>query len=253
ATEEDLKASNAASVIAVPTDIRTEDQVYSLIDIALTRHSRIDILINNAATIQVGPLESQTTDDFHEAMNSVYWGAFNTTFAALPQMRRQGFGRIGDVVSLGGKIAVPHLLPYVTGKFALAGLTQGLRAELAKANILVTGLYPPVMRTGGHTHAFFKGNHESEHAMFSIAAAVPGLSVSAFRVARRFVNAIRHGDAEVVVSWPAYLAILMQNALPSEMAEVMGVVSGFLPTGDRERTSGIRGDRIPGAAAGLLN
>ena len=253
AAEEDLNASSAASVIAVPTDTRVEDQVHSLVDIALSRHDRIDILINNAATIEVGPLEAQTIDDFREAMNSTYWGAFNTTFATLPQMRRQGFGRIGNVVSFGGKIAVPHLLPYVTGKFALAGLTQGLRAELAKSNILVTGLYPPVMRTGGHTHAFFKGNHQLEHAMFSVAATFPGLSVSASRVARKFVNAIRHGDAEVIVSWPAYLAILLQNAMPNEMAEIMGLACRFLPTFDGGPNAAVRGENIPGATAELLN
>jgi NAD(P)-dependent dehydrogenase (short-subunit alcohol dehydrogenase family) len=109
-------------------------------------------------------------------------------------MRAQRFGRIANVVSVGGRAAMPHLLPYTASKFALTGLTQGLRAELAKDNILVTGIYPATMRTGGHTHAWFKGNREAEYTWFALSDSVPILSTSAEYVARRLWQAVCNGD-----------------------------------------------------------
>ena len=82
-------------------------------------------------------------------MATNFWGAVYCSMAAIPHMRRRGFGRIGNVISIGGKLATPHLLPYTASKFALAGFTEALRSELARDGILVTGIYPHLMRTGG--------------------------------------------------------------------------------------------------------
>ena len=89
------------------------------------------MLVNNAGIIQVGPLEHMTIDDFEEAMATHFWGPLFTILAALPHMRGRGGRRIVNISSIGGKIAVPHLLPYTASKFALTGLSEGLRAELA--------------------------------------------------------------------------------------------------------------------------
>ncbi len=157
--EEDLRAAEAeirqlgAEVLAVPTDVSDEGQVRNLVARAIERFGRVDILVNNAGTIQVGPAEAMTVDDFRQAMATNFWGELFPILAVLPQMRAQGGGRIANVVSVGGKVSVPHLLPYSASKFALTGLTEGLRSELARDNILVTGIYPGTIRTGGHAHA----------------------------------------------------------------------------------------------------
>ena len=88
-------------------------------------------------------------------------------------MKRRGGGRIINIASIGGKIAVPHLLPYVASKFALVGLSEGLRAELARDRIYVTTVSPGLMRTGSHLNALFKGQHKKEFALFSVANASP--------------------------------------------------------------------------------
>ena len=72
----------------------------------------IDVLVNNAGIIQVGPLEHMTVDDFEEAMATHFWGPLFTILAALPHMRGSRARRIVNISSIGGKIAVPHLLPY---------------------------------------------------------------------------------------------------------------------------------------------
>ena len=98
-------------------------------------------------------------------------------------MRRRGEGRIANIASIGGKISVPHLVPYSASKFALVGLSEGLRAELAKDGIAVITICPGLMRTGSPRHAIFKGRHRAEYAWFSISDALPLVSMDADRAA----------------------------------------------------------------------
>ncbi|MEJ7710408.1 MAG: SDR family oxidoreductase [Pyrinomonadaceae bacterium] len=128
----------------------------------------IDVLINNAGLIQVGPLEVMTLEDYEEAMRTHFWAPLYTILAVLPQMRRRQEGRIVNISSIGGKIAVPHLVPYSASKFALVGLSTGLRTELAKDKIVVTTVSPGLIRTGSPRNATFKGKHREEYAWFSI-------------------------------------------------------------------------------------
>src|SRR5258705_8704852 len=109
--------------------------------------------------------------------------------AVLPSFQRRRQGRIVNISSIGGKISVPHLVPYSVGKFALTGFSEGLRAELRKDNVLVTTVCPGLMRTGSARNASFKGNNEDEYAWFSISASLPVTSVSATEAACAIVNA----------------------------------------------------------------
>src|SRR5947209_3404490 len=144
-------------------------------------------------------------------------------------MRRRSEGSIVNISSIGGKVAVPHLVPYAGSKFALVGLSEGLRAELLKDNIYVTTVCPGLMRTGSPRNAFFKGQHRAEYAWFSISDAVPLFSISAERAARRIVSACKHGEAEVVLSVPAQAAVAFHGVFPGLTAEILGLVNRFLP------------------------
>ena len=94
------------------------------VDTILERWSAIDVLINNAGVIQVGPLEHMTTADFENAMATHFWGPLHLMFEIVPSMRRRGFGRIVNITSIGGRIAVPHLAPYCAQQVR-AGRTLG--------------------------------------------------------------------------------------------------------------------------------
>src|SRR5207248_10974741 len=134
---------------------------------------------------------------------------------AIPEMRRGGGGRIVNVSSIGGKIGVPHLVPYCASKFALAGLSESSRAELAKDGILVSNVAPGLMRTGSPFNAWFKGHHRDEFTWFAISDSLPLLTISAERAASQVVDAMRRGDAELVISWPAKLAVLTNAIAPN--------------------------------------
>ena len=132
-----------------------------------------------------------------------FWGPLHTMRAAIPHMRRHGGGRIVNISSIGGKIGVPHLAAYCAGKFALAGLSSALTPELARDNIVVTTVCPGLMRTGSPFNAWFKGRHRQEFAWFAIADSLPLLSANGRRAAAQIVDAMRHGDAELVITWAA--------------------------------------------------
>jgi NAD(P)-dependent dehydrogenase (short-subunit alcohol dehydrogenase family) len=170
-----------ASVLAIRCDIRDRGHVEAAIADVVRHFGSVDVLVNNAGIIQVGPYDRMQLDDYEDAMATHAWGPLYMTKAVLPQMRRQGSGRIVNISSIGGKVAVPHLLPYTMSKFALTGLSQGLTAELAQDAILVTTVCPGLMRTGSHINASFKGRNRSEYAWFSISGALPLLSIDAKR------------------------------------------------------------------------
>ena len=157
-------------VLAIPCDVTNREQVDSAIKQVRAQLGRVSVLINNAGWIGVGPMETLTLDDYRHSLDLHFWASLYTTLAVLPDMRSRKQGRIVNISSIGGKISVPHLLAYCTGKFAIAGFSEGLRSEVFRDNIYVTTVYPGLMRTGSPRNASFKGKHRAEYAWFSISA-----------------------------------------------------------------------------------
>jgi NAD(P)-dependent dehydrogenase (short-subunit alcohol dehydrogenase family) len=236
----DLHSRGVDATILV-ADIARGSDADRIVDSVVAREGRLDILVNNAGVIQAGPMEHMTIGDFEEAMAVHFWAPLRTMRAAIPHMRRAGGGRIVNVSSIGGKIGVPHLVPYCASKFALTGLSTSSRAELAKDGILVTTVSPGLMRTGSPFNAWFKGRHRQEFTWFAIADSLPVMSMDADRAAAQIVNAARRGDAELVVTWPARMAVLAAAIVPNVLARAMSVTNRFLPApaeegGDERRT-----------------
>src|SRR5207248_8031567 len=105
-------AGFGTDVLTVPCDVSDREQVAGLIDKTIDYYGRIDVLLNNAGTIQVGPIHTMTLQDFERAMDVMFWGAVYTTLAALPHMRKRAQARIVNITSIGAKVSVPHLIPY---------------------------------------------------------------------------------------------------------------------------------------------
>lgn len=218
-----------AEVMVVPCDVTNRGEVDAMMAAVNSRFDGVDVLVNNAGVIQVGPIEVMTHEDFELAMQAHFWGPLNTIMAVLPSMRQRGTGRIVNISSIGGKVSVPHLVPYSASKFALVGLSKGLRAELMKDGIKVTTVCPGLMRTGSPRNADFKGKHQFEYAWFSISDALPLLTVSAENAARQVVRACKRGDAELVISVPAKIAVLFDALFPEAMSQMLAVANRVLP------------------------
>ena len=230
-------------VAAIHCDVTNRASVERLVRATTDRLGSIDALVNCAGSITVGPVRQMSLEDFHLAMDTNFWGALHAIFAVLPVMRGRGAGRIVNVASIGGRLSVPHLLPYSASKFALVGLSEGLRAELAADGIQVTTVCPGLMRTGSPRHAWFKGRHRAEYAWFSVADALPLVSMDAERAARQVVDALRHGDSSRTLSLPAKAAETVHALLPGTTGALLALASRLLPgpdgRPDAEPTEGV--------------
>jgi NAD(P)-dependent dehydrogenase (short-subunit alcohol dehydrogenase family) len=237
-----------AQVLALTCDVTDREAVVRTVGEVTERLGPIDVLINNAGTIVVGPVDTMDVEDFRHAMEVNFWGPLHAILAVLPSMRARRAGRIVNITSIGGKISVPHLLPYNASKFALVGLSEGLRAELRQDGVLVTTICPGLMRTGSPRHALFKGRHDEEYAWFSVSDALPGISMDADRAAAQVVEALRRGDAERVLTVPAKLGAAAQALFPGLVTEALGVANRWLPdaTGPSTRTA-VKGEAATSA------
>jgi NAD(P)-dependent dehydrogenase (short-subunit alcohol dehydrogenase family) len=224
----DLLAHGITASVLV-ADVATEQRAQQMVSQVIQRYGRLDVLVNNAGVITVGPIDHMAIADFEEAMATHFWGPLHTMLAAIPHMRQNGGGRIVNISSIGGRIGVPHLAPYCASKFALKGVSTSLGAELARYGIRVTTVCPGLMRTGSPFNAWFKGRHRAEFAWFAIADSLPLLSIDGRRAALQIVNALRHGRAELVISWPARLAVTMEALAPNTFAAMMTLANRMLP------------------------
>jgi NAD(P)-dependent dehydrogenase (short-subunit alcohol dehydrogenase family) len=237
---EQLLNRGAGEVMILACDVRSRASVDEAIRAVLDKWTRIDVLINNAGVIQVGPLEHMKPEDFENAMATHFWGPYHLIDACAPSMRRRGFGRIVNVTSIGGRIAVPHLAPYCASKFALVGLSDAVRAEMARYGVRVTTVAPGLMRTGSPINADVKGQHAAEFTWFAISDSLPGISMSAERAARQIIDACRYGDPELTITMPAKIATVANVLAPAAVASAMMLATRILPgpegeEGDRSK------------------
>jgi len=230
-----------AEVLTVQCDLTDRAQIASAVETVIAHFGSIDVLINNAGVIEVGPLTHMVRADFERSIATHFWAPYELIMLVRSQMAERGGGRIVNISSIGGKVAVPHLAPYVTGKFALTGFSDSARAELAAENIRVTTVAPGMMRTGSHVNARFKGNHAAEFAWFSFSNGLPLLSMSAERAADKIIAACRRGQPSLILTFGARLAIASNVIAPNLTGSAMKLANRFLPSpataeGDELRT-----------------
>jgi short-subunit dehydrogenase len=201
-------------LLIIPCDLTRPEECKRLIDEATSHWGRVDALINNASSIHVGPIERQPLHAYREAMEIDYFAMVQTTHAVLPQMLRRGEGRIVNITSIGGKIPVPHLAPYVGSKFAAVGFSETLHAELRSKGIQVTTVCPGLMRTGSYPNAIVTGDRQREYRWFSLSASIPGIAHSAEAASRKIFEATCEGRTEITVGLDAYLAARIHGVSP---------------------------------------
>ncbi len=217
------------NVLLVPADLRRAEEAEYLVHRVTENWGRVDVLVNNAGIITVGPVENQTAKDFHEVMDSNFFSGLHCTLAVLPLMLSRHAGSIVNIASIGGKVAVPHLLSYTASKFAAVGFSQGLHVELKRKGIHVLTVCPGLIRTGSHVNALFSGHAEEEYRWFSMGASTPGASTSAQSAARKIVCEMLSGSAEIAITPQAILAARLGQISPEITALVMGMMNRLLP------------------------
>jgi NAD(P)-dependent dehydrogenase (short-subunit alcohol dehydrogenase family) len=211
--------TRGAIVEMITCDVRAREAVDEAVAKIARTSARIDVLINNAGVIQMAPFENTQPEDYEDSLDTHFRGPLYMIRACLPHMPRGG--RIVNIASVGGRLAVPHMLPYCVGKFALAALSDGLHAELAKDGIAVTTVSPWLMVTGSHRNVLAKGQRKAEAKLFAVGAALAGINVD--RAARAVVEACRRGRARINPGWPSDLAVLANALMPEVVQTAMSL------------------------------
>lgn len=222
----------ASQVYVHPADVTDSQQLKGAIENALREMGGIDVLINNAGSILVGPFAAMEKVDFEAQMKLHLYSVIEAIQEVTPHFKAKGGGRILNVCSLGGKVGVPHMAPYDASKFALAGFAQGVRSELKLDNIFMTTAFPTVMRTGSPIQAVFKGNHEREFKIFETIDNLPLLSMSADAAAEKMLNALAEGRSEIILSIPAKIRLAFGIFMPETLDSLMSFATRFLPRGE---------------------
>ena len=227
--------AQAADVLLMACDLTDPAQAPNLVDETVRRFGRLDVLINNAGIIEVGPFGDQPIDAYYRAMQTNFFAALHMIHAAIPYLltgsvdsSEKPHRAIVNIASIGGKIPVPHLLPYVAAKFALTGFSEGLHAELRFKGVRVTTVCPGLMRTGGENHAHFTGQRDKEERWFMFSAKTPGIAASVTHAAQRIYGAVQAGRAEITITPQAWLAARVFGLAPESSQLLAALANEYL-------------------------
>jgi NAD(P)-dependent dehydrogenase (short-subunit alcohol dehydrogenase family) len=175
------------------------------------------------------PFARATPEDFRESLDTHFWGPFHVIRAALPHLIERR-GSIVNISSFGGRIAVPHLLPYCVGKFALTALSEGLHAELGGDGVHVLTVTPGLMRSGSHRNVRVRGRQAAEATWFGMGTVSSLTSMNVDRAARQVVAALRQRRARITPGVQARAALAVDAIAPELVASIVQLVDRVLPS-----------------------
>lgn len=237
---EEIKKLGGTALVSV-CDVSDKDAVDLFVKKTISHFGGIDIVVNDAGIIMVGAMESFSRHEYEEAMNVMYWGIVNTTLSVLPHMKERKEGQIINITSVGGKVSIPHLLPYSAAKFAAIGFSEGISAELRKDNIFVTTMIPGLMRTGSYVNALFQKDNKKEFKIFSLMSTAPFITISADKAARLTIRAMKDKKVEKVLGLPAKALIEVHHFFPETSIKLFGFLAKFIPS-EKHETTFVKGE-----------
>lgn len=142
-----VAATDGGEAIYVKADMSKPEECRALIEAAAERFGSVDILVNNAGIQHVAPVEDFPIDKWNAIIAINLSSAFHTTAAAVPHMKKQGWGRIVNIASAHGLRASPFKSAYVSAKHGVVGLTKTVALELAEEKITCNAICPGYVLT----------------------------------------------------------------------------------------------------------
>jgi NAD(P)-dependent dehydrogenase (short-subunit alcohol dehydrogenase family) len=241
---EDLRKHSAKAFTFV-CDVAEKEQVETFAREVTNHFGRIDIWVNNAAIIQVAPLEDVKLEEFEKAMAVNFWGKVHGSMAAVPQMIERRSGHIVNINSVGGMISLPHMAAYSASKFAGQSYSESLSVELAPKGVQVTTVSPGPLRTGSFTATEYSGDAKEEMEWFGAQASFPLPAplgpLAADKAASLIVRAVKRGTKHLVIPpIPFDVLARLHGLLPEVSLAVRTWINGHLPapTGSNETQNG---------------
>ncbi len=183
--------TSRGTAVSHTVDVANLEAVETLAESIYEADGRVDILFNNAGTGVQGPIELIPIDSWQKVIDVNLMGVVHGVHVFVPRMLRQGGGgHIVNTASMLGLFVWPNLLPYVTTKYAVVGLTEGLAAELAPKGIYVSAICPGAVKTSIHETSTVHGDYAGR--LDDVTAAVMRIGISPDTVAKAVVDAITH-------------------------------------------------------------
>jgi NADP-dependent 3-hydroxy acid dehydrogenase YdfG len=145
-------AGEGGRAIAVPADVGDEDQARAFVERAYSELGRLDVLVNNAGVMLLGPIEKAPTDEWRQMIHVNVFGVLYCTHAALPLMHEQGSGHIINISSVAGRVARAGSAVYNLTKWGVGAFSEALRQEAVGMGVRVTVVEPGAVATelAGH-------------------------------------------------------------------------------------------------------
>jgi NADP-dependent 3-hydroxy acid dehydrogenase YdfG len=138
--------------IAVTTDVGEEEQAKAFIDATIEQLGGLDVLVNNAGVMLLGPIQDGSTDDWRRMIHANLYGVLYATHAAVPHLAQQRSGHVVTVSSIAGVRASAGSGVYNATKFGVNAFSESLRQELAPHDVRVTTINPGAVETELRTH-----------------------------------------------------------------------------------------------------
>ncbi len=210
-------------------DVCDESSVKEAVTQIVQKSGRIDVLVNNAGYGLRGAIEEVSLDEWKAQFETNFYGVIRVTQAVLPQMRAQRSGAIVNISSVLGRMAIPFSGPYVASKFALEGLTETLRYELAPWNIKVVLIEPGFIATNFQQNAQLAQAAQNENSPYALFKQASGRRIQRNiyraappeRVAETIYRAITHPRPKLryAVGRDARLVLPLRRLLPEGLFE----------------------------------
>jgi clavulanate-9-aldehyde reducatase len=145
-------AGEGGRAIAVPADVGDEDQARAFVERAHSELGRLDVLVNNAGVMLLGPIENAPTEEWRQMVHVNVFGVLYCTHAALPLMHEQGSGHIINISSVAGRVASAGSAVYNLTKWGVGAFSEALRQEAVEMGVRVTLVEPGAVATelAGH-------------------------------------------------------------------------------------------------------
>ncbi len=143
---EELRAEGA-EVLAVPTDVTNRDAVFALAERTFEAFGAAHVVCNNAGVFSYGELHRASPEEWRFVMDVNFWGVVHGVEAFVPRLAEQGEGHVVNTASMAGLVGMRGLGVYAASKFAVVGLSEALRRDVADQGIGVSVLCPMIVAT----------------------------------------------------------------------------------------------------------
>lgn len=217
---QDIRATATGAVLPVQGDVTEQATIDRVVQTARDTFGRIDILVNNAGVSMAKPFEEVSDADWESDFSLKVWGAVRLVRAVIPDMRRNGGGRIINVTNLSGRTPGASSMPTSISRAAGIAITKGLSKDLARDNILVNTVCIGLIKSGQHERRY---NRRKQ--------AEPNLHLDAFYAASAEARGVplgRVGEAHEAGDVIAFLASERASYLTGVAINIDGGTSAVL-------------------------